>query len=255
MSTRTVLVTGAARGIGRATAVRLARSGWRVYGGVRTDVAAKELAAEPDMVTPVELDLTVPERLATLDRELPVRLDVFVNSGIGVADPLETMCWPRHAPPVRREPGRAAGGLESGHRGPSQVRSRRMTARRAVIFAVAFVSVLWLSPAAEAHSPARDRELTCADGTVFIAEQVRHGSGRPPSVWRGITPGGDPVAFVFRAVTLTAPDGTVDETETWDNAAGVRLNHELTTCSFVIPVGPLTGYRADFVGYFVPVRD
>ena len=68
----------------------------------------------------------------------------------------------------------------------------------------------------------------------------------------GAAPGGDPVAFVFHAVTLTAPDGTVDEAETWDNTAGVRLHHELTTCSFAIPIGPLTGYQADFVGYFVP---
>ena len=49
MSTRTVLVTGAGRGIGRAITVGLARSGWRVHGGVRTDVAAKELAAESDL--------------------------------------------------------------------------------------------------------------------------------------------------------------------------------------------------------------
>ncbi|GAA4963554.1 SDR family oxidoreductase [Kineococcus glutinatus] len=92
MSTRTVLVTGAGRGIGRATAVRLARSGWRVFGGVRTDVAAKELAAESALITPVELDVTVPEHLAALDRELPERLDALVNNaGIAVAGPLETL--------------------------------------------------------------------------------------------------------------------------------------------------------------------
>lgn len=119
--------------------------------------------------------------------------------------------------------------------------------------ALASASCLLPSPAAQANSPARERELTCSDGTVFVAEQVRHGSGRPPSVWRGVQPDGDPVAFVFHAVTVTAPDGTVDEAETWDNAGGVRQHHGLTTCSFVIPIGPLTGYRADFVGYFVPV--
>ncbi len=128
-----------------------------------------------------------------------------------------------------------------------------MRASRAAVFAAASASsCLLLAPAAQADSPARGRELTCSDGTVFTGEQVRNGSGQPPSVWRGVTPGGDPVAFVFHAVTLTAPDGAVDEAETWDNTAGVGLNHELITCSFVIPVGPLTGYQADFVGYFVP---
>ena len=92
MTTRTVLVTGAGRGIGRAIVVRLARSGWRVYGGVRTDVAAKELAAESDMITPIELDVTVPEHLDALDRELPERLDALVNNaGLGVGGPLETL--------------------------------------------------------------------------------------------------------------------------------------------------------------------
>ena len=128
-----------------------------------------------------------------------------------------------------------------------------MRASRAAVLAIAAAaSCFLLAPAARADSPARDRELTCSDGTVFAGEQVRHGNGHPPSVWRGVTPGGDPVAFVFHAVTLTAPDGAVDEAETWDHTAGVRLNHQLTTCSFVIPVGPLAGYQADFVGYFVP---
>jgi hypothetical protein len=125
--------------------------------------------------------------------------------------------------------------------------------RVAAMVAVASASGLVWSPSAQADSPARERELTCSDGTVFVGEQVRNGGGRPPSVWRGVTPGGDPVAFVFHAVTVTAPDGTVDEAESWDNSAGVGVNHELTTCSFVIPVGPLTGYQADFVGHFVPV--
>jgi hypothetical protein len=127
-----------------------------------------------------------------------------------------------------------------------------MRAPRAAILAVSSASCFLLAPAAQADTPARERDLTCSDGTVFTAEQVRHGNGRPPSVWRGVTPGGDPVAFVFHAVTVTAPDGTVDEAETWDNTAGRRLNRQPTTCSFVIPVGPLTGHLADFVGYFVP---
>lgn len=92
MSPRTVLVTGAGRGIGRAIAVRLARSDWRVYGGVRSDVAAKELAAESGRITPVELDVTDPGHLAKLDRTLPERLDALVNNaGIAVAGPLETL--------------------------------------------------------------------------------------------------------------------------------------------------------------------
>jgi NAD(P)-dependent dehydrogenase (short-subunit alcohol dehydrogenase family) len=92
MSTRTVLVTGAGRGIGRAITLRLARSGWRVYAGVRTDLAAKELAEESDMITPVELDVTVPEHADGLDRVLPAGLDALVNNaGIGLGGPLETL--------------------------------------------------------------------------------------------------------------------------------------------------------------------
>jgi NAD(P)-dependent dehydrogenase (short-subunit alcohol dehydrogenase family) len=92
VSNKTVLITGASRGIGRATAVHLAHAGWRVYGGVRTDVAATELAAESDLITPVELDVTVPEHLSALERELPERLDALVNNAaVAVAGPVETL--------------------------------------------------------------------------------------------------------------------------------------------------------------------
>ena len=127
-----------------------------------------------------------------------------------------------------------------------------MRALRTVSLAIVSAYALLVPAVAQADSPARERELTCSDGTVFTGEQVRHGMARPPSVWRGVTPGGQPVAFVFRAATLTAPDGTVDEAESWDNSAGVSRSQELVTCGFVIPVGPLTGYQADFVGFFVP---
>ena len=127
-----------------------------------------------------------------------------------------------------------------------------MSTRTLLVTTTLAAACLLPVPAADAASPARERELTCSDGTVFTGEQVRNGGGRPPSVWRGTTPDGDPLSFVFRAVTVAAPDGTVDEAESWDNVAGVDLRQELTTCGFIIPVGPLTGYRADFVGWFVP---
>ncbi|NMR20095.1 SDR family oxidoreductase [Cellulomonas fimi] len=93
MSTaRSVLVTGAGRGIGRAIAVRLAAFGWHVYAGVRTDVAVKSLAEERGTITPVELDVTVPAQVARLDAVLPDRLDALVNNvGIAVAGPVETV--------------------------------------------------------------------------------------------------------------------------------------------------------------------
>jgi NAD(P)-dependent dehydrogenase (short-subunit alcohol dehydrogenase family) len=91
-TTRSVLVTGAGRGIGRAIAVRLARHGWHVYAGVRTDVAAKSLSEESDAITPIELDVTVEEHVAALDAVLPDRLDALVNNvGIAVAGPVETL--------------------------------------------------------------------------------------------------------------------------------------------------------------------
>jgi hypothetical protein len=117
--------------------------------------------------------------------------------------------------------------------------------------ALVVASLVVAAPAA-AEGPARERELTCSDGTVFVGQQVRNGAGRPPRVWRNVDPGASPWAFTFHAATITAPDGTVVESDTWDNSAGVGRNHDLVVCSFVIPIGPLAGHTAEFEGFFVP---
>jgi NAD(P)-dependent dehydrogenase (short-subunit alcohol dehydrogenase family) len=85
-----VLITGAARGIGRATARRLAASGWDVIAGVRGADDAGELERESPRITPVILDITDEAQVAALDAHLPERLDAVVNNaGIVVGGPVE----------------------------------------------------------------------------------------------------------------------------------------------------------------------
>jgi NAD(P)-dependent dehydrogenase (short-subunit alcohol dehydrogenase family) len=94
---RSVLVTGASTGIGRATALRLDRSGWRVFAGVRKPEDAESLGGEAsDRLTPVFLDVTEPEQIAAaaeqIERESPEGLDGLVNNaGVAVPGPLETV--------------------------------------------------------------------------------------------------------------------------------------------------------------------
>ena len=125
-------------------------------------------------------------------------------------------------------------------------------ARRLLILIPAVVLLATTFSAVSAEAPARARELTCSDGTVFTGEQVRNGQGTPPNIWRNVNPGEFPVAFVFHAAAVISPDGDVVPELTWDHSQGVDNNRELVTCSFIIPIGELTGYRADFIGYFVP---
>lgn len=88
-----VLVTGASTGIGRATALRLARNGFEVFAGVRDEAAGERLRAEDRHVTPVRLDVTDAGEIAAAAAEIERaagRLDGLVNNaGVGTAAPVE----------------------------------------------------------------------------------------------------------------------------------------------------------------------
>lgn len=89
----TVLVTGATRGIGRTTAIRLATNGWDVFAGVRRAQDGEELrGVAPARISPVILDITDADQVASLEEALPADLNAVVNNaGIVVGGPVEAV--------------------------------------------------------------------------------------------------------------------------------------------------------------------
>jgi NAD(P)-dependent dehydrogenase (short-subunit alcohol dehydrogenase family) len=95
---KSVLVTGASTGIGRATALRLDRAGWRVFTGVRREEDAESLRSEgSERLAPLMLDVTEAGQIAAAAERVggevgEAGLDGLVNNaGIGVIGPLETV--------------------------------------------------------------------------------------------------------------------------------------------------------------------
>lgn len=93
---RSVVITGCSTGIGEASALRLAGSGWRVFAGVRRKESHADLAGRGvDRLTPLLLDVTdegsLARAAATVGAEVGASgLDGLVaNAGIGAASPVE----------------------------------------------------------------------------------------------------------------------------------------------------------------------
>ena len=91
-----VLITGASKGIGKASAFFLDRKGYRVFAGVRRDIDARALRQEAsDRLTPVILDVTDGDSIEQARDLIAGATDLLAglvnNAGIVVAGPLEAL--------------------------------------------------------------------------------------------------------------------------------------------------------------------
>jgi NAD(P)-dependent dehydrogenase (short-subunit alcohol dehydrogenase family) len=102
-SPRTILVTGASSGIGRASTYALLDAGFRVFAGVRNERAAETLTAGAPAAThqrleTLELDVTNPGHIGAAVARIGQAVGeaglwgLFNNAGIAVAGPIE--CTP-----------------------------------------------------------------------------------------------------------------------------------------------------------------
>lgn len=89
---KSVLVTGASKGIGKCCAVRLAEHNFRVFAGVRSEKSSAEFAGlANEHLIPIEIDITRPESIAEAIRQLDSE-GIFAlvnNAGSAVLGPSE----------------------------------------------------------------------------------------------------------------------------------------------------------------------
>lgn len=90
---KSVLVTGASSGIGRACALRLSGGGHRVFAGVRKDDDGKRLADADDGIVPVLLDVTDPHQIEAVASRIAEQAGglhgVVNNAGVARGGPIE----------------------------------------------------------------------------------------------------------------------------------------------------------------------
>jgi NAD(P)-dependent dehydrogenase (short-subunit alcohol dehydrogenase family) len=94
---KSMLISGASTGIGKALSLELDRQGYRVFAGVRNSNDADVLRSQASpQLTPVILDVTIPETISTTCRELSDKTggELFClvnNAGISISGALEFM--------------------------------------------------------------------------------------------------------------------------------------------------------------------
>ncbi len=97
MNNRTVLITGASSGIGRACAIYLSHAGFRVFAGVRRTADADSLcAAARENLVPVLLEVTDCSSIAAAAEQVAAATGgtlygLINNAGVGLGGPLELL--------------------------------------------------------------------------------------------------------------------------------------------------------------------
>jgi NAD(P)-dependent dehydrogenase (short-subunit alcohol dehydrogenase family) len=89
--TKTIFITGASSGLGRATALLFADRGWRVIATMRKPQDGADLARR-EGITVLQLDVTVPEHIEAAVNSALEQGGIgvlFNNAGYGLAGPLE----------------------------------------------------------------------------------------------------------------------------------------------------------------------